>query len=146
MPDMTADDIVNQIVNEILDAFATCGHLDYGENISMQKHMLQAACFAEQKGEDDSTIVAALLHDYGQLVCNMPNNTFLEGIDNYHEEAGAGALVRGRYRRCGQAARRCQTLFVCCNALLHEETQPSFNHHTRSPGRSDECRRDGRVP
>ena len=88
MPETTAE----EIVEEILAAFAACGHLDYGEHISMQEHMLQAACIAEQKGEDDAVIVATLLHDYGHLVCNMPNNTFLDGIDNYHEEVGAQAL------------------------------------------------------
>lgn len=88
MTDITAD----EIVEEILAAFAACGHMDYGENISMQEHMLQAACIAEQKGEDVAVIVATLLHDYGHLVCNMPNNTFLDGVNNYHEEVGAKAL------------------------------------------------------
>jgi len=90
MTDITAD----EIVEEILAAFAACGHMDYGESISMQEHMLQAACIAEQKGEDDAVIVATLLHDYGHLVCNMPNNTFLDGVNNYHEEAGARALEK----------------------------------------------------
>ena len=90
MPEITAD----EIVEEIFAAFAVSGHMDYGENISMQEHMLQAACVAEQKGEDDAVIVATLLHDYGHLVCNMPNNTFLDGVNNFHEEAGANALER----------------------------------------------------
>jgi len=81
-----------EIIEEILAAFAACGHLDYGESISMQEHMLQSAFLAESKGEDDAVVVATLLHDYGHLVCNMPNNTFEEGIDNYHEDAGADAL------------------------------------------------------
>ena len=81
-----------EIVEEILAAFAASGHLDYGEHISMQEHMLQAAFLAESKDEDDAVVVATLLHDYGHLVCNMPNNTFEDGIDNYHEEVGANAL------------------------------------------------------
>ena len=68
MPEITTD----QIIQEILGAFAACGHMDYGENISMQEHMLQAAGIAEKKGEDDAIVVATLLHDYGHLVCNMP--------------------------------------------------------------------------
>lgn len=80
------------IIDEILAAFAASGHLDYGEHISMQEHMLQAACLADRKGEDDAVVVATLLHDYGHLVCNLPNNTFETGIDNYHEEVGAKAL------------------------------------------------------
>jgi len=34
----------NAIVEQILDAFAKCGHLDYGENLSLEEHMLQTAC------------------------------------------------------------------------------------------------------
>lgn len=82
------------IVAEILEVFAARGHLDYGEHISMREHMLQAAWIAEQDGADDRLIVAALLHDYGHLICNMPNNTFREGVDNRHEELGAAALSR----------------------------------------------------
>ena len=88
MPETNAE----EIVEEILAAFAASGHLDYGEHINMQEHMLQAAFLAESKGEDDAVVVATLLHDFGHLVCNMPNNTFEDGIDNYHEEVGAKAL------------------------------------------------------
>ena len=85
---MTTDEIVEQI----LDAFAKCGHLDYGEHISMEEHMLQTAFLADENDEEDNVVVAALLHDFGHLICNMPNNTFGEGSDNYHEELGAKAL------------------------------------------------------
>ena len=79
-------------VQEIADAFAACGHLDYGESISVQEHMLQTAYLAEKDGANDELIVAALLHDYGHLICNMPNNTFSVGENNYHEEIGANAI------------------------------------------------------
>lgn len=81
-----------EIAEQILDAFETCGHLDYGEDISMREHMLQTACLAERNGEHDRVVVAALLHDYGHLICNMPNNIFAEGVDNFHQEIGAEAL------------------------------------------------------
>jgi predicted HD phosphohydrolase len=86
--DMNAD----QVIEEILNAYATCGHLDYGEHISMQEHMLQAAHLAERNGESDTVVVATLLHDYGHLICNMPNNTFEDGMDNFHEQLGAKSL------------------------------------------------------
>ena len=85
---MTSDDIIDQI----LDAFAVSGHLDYGEDISMREHMLQTACLAENNGEENRVVVAALLHDYGHLICNMPNACFEEGRDNCHETLGATAL------------------------------------------------------
>ena len=64
----------DQVIEEILTAYSACGHLDYGEHISMQEHMLQAAHLAERKGENETVIIATLLHDYGHLICNMPNN------------------------------------------------------------------------
>ena len=89
---MVADVQGDKILEEIVNAFSTCGHLDYGENISMQEHMLQAACLADKDGAGDRLIVATLLHDYGHLICNMPNNTFSEGKDNFHEDVGADAI------------------------------------------------------
>jgi predicted HD phosphohydrolase len=84
--------IADQIIEEILGAFEAGGDLDYGENISMREHMLQTACLAETDGHDERSIVAALLHDYGHLVCNQPNDIFFEGSDNFHETLGARAL------------------------------------------------------
>ena len=83
---------VDQVIEEILGAYETGGDLDYGENISMREHMLQTACLAEQGGNEERIIVAALLHDYGHLVCDQPNNVFSEGSDNFHETVGARAL------------------------------------------------------
>lgn len=90
---MVTEQEADAIIAEILAAFSTNGHLDYGENMSMQEHMLQSACIAEQDGADERLIVSALLHDYGHLICNMPNDTFLEGHDNHHENVGADALA-----------------------------------------------------
>ena len=83
---------INQVIAEILGAYETGGDLDYGENISMREHMLQTACLAERGGRDERIIVAALLHDYGHLVCDQPNNIFSEGDNNFHETVGARAL------------------------------------------------------
>ena len=90
---MVTETEADRIVGEIAAAFESCGHLDYGETVNMREHMLQAAWLAEKDGVDDRLIVASLLHDYGHLVCNMPNDTFEAGIDNYHEEVGANALA-----------------------------------------------------
>lgn len=85
---------VNQVIEEILAAFKMGGDLDYGENISMREHMLQTACLAEQGGGEERLIVAALLHDYGHLICGRPNDIFSEGSDNFHEKVGAQALEK----------------------------------------------------
>lgn len=83
---------VDKVIEEILSAFQKAGDLDYGENISMREHMLQTACLAEQGGDEERIIVAALLHDYGHLVCDQPNDCFSEGSNNFHETVGARAL------------------------------------------------------
>ena len=91
---MTAvSDSADAIIAEITGAFAAWGHLDYGESISMREHMLQSAYFAELDGADDRLIVAALLHDFGHLICNLPTTTFAKGVDNGHEDVGADALA-----------------------------------------------------
>lgn len=84
----------DQVIEEILRAYEKCGDLDYGEDISMREHMLQTACLAEQGGDEERLIVAALLHDYGHLICDQPNNIFAEGKDNFHETLGARALEK----------------------------------------------------
>ena len=56
-------------INEIIDLFNKYGASDYiGENITQTEHMVQAAMFAEDNGEDLDMIVAALLHDIGHLL------------------------------------------------------------------------------
>ena len=54
------------VVDEILELFATKGHAAYvGEPVSQLEHALQAAYHAEQAGGDDALVSAALLHDTG---------------------------------------------------------------------------------
>lgn len=56
-------------INEIIDLFNKYGASDYiGENVTQTEHMVQAAMFAEENGEDLDMIVAAFLHDIGHLL------------------------------------------------------------------------------
>ncbi|NJN46257.1 MAG: HD domain-containing protein [Candidatus Competibacteraceae bacterium] len=80
------------IIDEIIAAFHRFGHKDYGEQVTMQEHMLQTACFAAEAGEDDLMIAAAVLHDYGHFVHGLAENIADHGIDGKHEEVGAAAL------------------------------------------------------
>lgn len=59
-----------------------------GEAISQTAHALQCALLAEQAGEDEALIVAALLHDVGHLMLAESSTT-----DMRHQEAGADALA-----------------------------------------------------
>ena len=58
-----------------------------GETISQTAHALQCAQLAEQAGESEALIVAALLHDVGHLMLAESSTT-----DMRHQEAGADAL------------------------------------------------------
>lgn len=81
------------IIDQIFDHFSLYGHQSYGERVSMQEHMLQAAYFAEQDEADPLLIAAALLHDYGHLIHDLPEDIADQGIDAIHEQVGADYLA-----------------------------------------------------
>jgi [1-hydroxy-2-(trimethylamino)ethyl]phosphonate dioxygenase len=84
------------IIQEIFDAFAAHGDQLYiGEPVSMTEHMLQAAQAAERDGASPSLVAAALLHDFGHLIHDLPDDSAEHGVDTRHEEVGAAYL--GRY-------------------------------------------------
>ncbi len=73
----------------IASLFASHGTAYYGgEAISQTDHALQCAQLAEQAGEPEPLIVAALLHDVGHLMLAENSTT-----DMRHQEAAADALA-----------------------------------------------------
>jgi phosphonate degradation associated HDIG domain protein len=78
------------ITDEILELFKTRGHDAYfGEGVSQQEHALQAAALAEQEKAAPALVAAALLHDIGHLIHQLPEDIAGQGVDGYHETAGA---------------------------------------------------------
>jgi phosphonate degradation associated HDIG domain protein len=70
--------------------FHTRGGADYGgEAVSQLAHALQAAWQAEQQGAESAMIVAALLHDIGHLLHDLPAGYLEHGTDDQHETLGA---------------------------------------------------------
>lgn len=63
-----------------------------GEEVTMSQHMLQCAQQAEQEDAGDELVAAALLHDIGHYTSEFGENSFDDGIDNRHDEAGARVL------------------------------------------------------
>lgn len=55
-------------IDEIFDLFRRFGEDGYGEDLSLERHMLQSAAMAQSQCAPDSLIVAALLHDIGYFV------------------------------------------------------------------------------
>jgi phosphonate degradation associated HDIG domain protein len=74
---------------EVIALFRANGDSLYGgESVSQLEHALQTASFAEQSAATDDLIVAALLHDIGHLLHDLPHDAPEHGIDDVHEMLG----------------------------------------------------------
>jgi phosphonate degradation associated HDIG domain protein len=79
----------------VLRLFKERGDAAYlGEPVSQTEHALQTAWAAEQAGADAALVAAALLHDVGHLLHDLPEDCALAGIDDAHEERGGRWLAR----------------------------------------------------
>src|SRR5689334_6736138 len=73
-------------IGAILRLFQERGDAAYlGEPVSQTEHALQTAWYAEQAGAGNALITAALLHDVGHLLHDLPEDCALAGIDDAHE-------------------------------------------------------------
>lgn len=77
---------------EIEAMFARRGHEGYGEGVSQTEHALQAASLAEREGRPAAQVVAALLHDIGHLMHDLPEDIADQGIDTQHESLASAWL------------------------------------------------------
>ena len=81
--------------DEILRVFAKRGAGAYfGESVSMSEHGLQAAYFARNAAAPPSLVIAALLHDVGHLVVDVPDDLKDWVEDAHHEEIGSKWLAK----------------------------------------------------
>lgn len=85
------------ILEEIETIFATNGDKRYSEAVTQREHALQAARQAEDAGSSSALITAALLHDIGHMLHRFGPEPAARGIDDKHEDIGAGWLAR-RFR------------------------------------------------
>lgn len=80
---------------EILGIFQQRGAGAYfGERVSMSEHALQAAHFAQAAAAPPALIVAALLHDIGHLLADVPGDIAAWSVDAHHEQVGSAWLAR----------------------------------------------------
>ena len=80
----------NDIIAAILQLFNDKGHSEYGgEAVTQLEHALQTATLARENNASDQLITAALLHDIGHLLHDLPNDAPLKGIDDVHENKAA---------------------------------------------------------
>jgi [1-hydroxy-2-(trimethylamino)ethyl]phosphonate dioxygenase len=82
-------------IDRLIGLFATRGNAEYhGEAVSQSEHALQAAALADSEGAPAPLVVAALLHDVGHLLHNLPEDAAEQGIDDRHEALGAAWLAK----------------------------------------------------
>jgi gamma-butyrobetaine dioxygenase len=80
-------------VDEIFARFAENGdELYIGEPVTIAEHMLQTAALAQDDDAPPELVAAALLHDYGHLLTDLPEDSALRGVDTQHEELGFAFL------------------------------------------------------
>ena len=85
--------MIQDAYETIADLFERQGHNAYhGERVSRSEHAFQSAHLAELEGASDTLVVAALLHDVGHILENVPEDLAERGIDGCHETAGAAWL------------------------------------------------------
>jgi [1-hydroxy-2-(trimethylamino)ethyl]phosphonate dioxygenase len=82
------------VAEEIVRLFEERGDSAYGrEAVSQREHALQAAHFAREAGASPALVVAALLHDVGHLLHELPDDAPDRGVDDRHEELAARWLA-----------------------------------------------------
>src|SRR4249919_1585207 len=80
---------------EVFQLFRQRGSSQYGgEAVTQLEHALQAATFAEREGAEPALITAALIHDVGHLLHDLPNDAPDKGIDDRHETLAAAWLAQ----------------------------------------------------
>jgi [1-hydroxy-2-(trimethylamino)ethyl]phosphonate dioxygenase len=85
----------HKVTQEILALYGARGSGAYfGERVSMTEHGLQAGYFAQLQGAPSSLVVAALLHDVGHLLEQVPDDIEDWTSDARHEEIGARWLAQ----------------------------------------------------
>ncbi len=83
------------VSEEVLSLYGRFGSGAYfGERVSMLEHGLQAAHFARSAGASDALVVAALLHDVGHLIEDVPEKLEDWVSDARHEVVGARWLAQ----------------------------------------------------
>jgi phosphonate degradation associated HDIG domain protein len=83
------------LADEVFAIFQRRGaHAYYGERVSMTEHALQAAYFGQQEGAPPWLVVAALMHDIGHLVEDVPDDIADWTMDARHEEVGSRWVAR----------------------------------------------------
>ncbi len=81
------------IINQIIERLSQKGGGLYaGEVITELEHALQTAHLARSGGASPELVIAALLHDYGHLLHDLPEDFTAQRLDDHHETRGSAML------------------------------------------------------
>lgn len=85
----------HDVTRQIIDLFNTRGGSQYGaEAVTQLQHALQTAAHAEEAHAPAALVAAALLHDVGHLLHDLPDDAPDHGVDDRHEILGQHWLER----------------------------------------------------
>lgn len=119
----------NEVINQILQLFRERGDSEYGgEAVTQLEHALQAAHFARKTGASSALVAAALLHDIGHLLHELPDDAPEQGVDDRHEELGQRCLARWFGPEVVEPVR----LHVDAKRFLCA-TEPAYRQHLSPP-------------
>lgn len=91
---MTSPITAETFVSGLFELFDRLGGLHYGEDVTQLEHALQTAHHAKADGAPPALVAAALLHDVGHMMQKAGEDAADRGIDDRHEDIGAGYLAR----------------------------------------------------
>ena len=116
-------------IDEIFAHFRASGdELYIGEPVTVGEHMLQAAALAQREQAPPELVAAALLHDYGHLVHDLPEDSAEHGVDTRHEELGFDFLERSFPSNVTQPIRlhvAAKRYLVAVDPTYREELSPA---------------------
>lgn len=81
-------------VDQLFSLLVRFGRLHYGEDVTQLDHALQTAHHAVADDADPALVAASLLHDVGHLIQKLGEDAADRGLDDRHEDIGAGYLAR----------------------------------------------------
>jgi phosphonate degradation associated HDIG domain protein len=126
------------LVDEIFRVFREQGEAQYlGEEVSLSEHMLQSAAAAKREGAPARLVVAALLHDYGHFIHDLPEDAAEHGIDTQHEEVAFAFLERHFGREVAEPIRMhvAAKRYLCAVEPTYlEELSPASIHSLELQG------------
>ncbi len=117
------------VIENVLQLFRDQGSSLYGgEQVTQLEHALQAAFMARRARSKSSLVVAALLHDVGHLLHDLPDDAPDQGIEDRHEELAAEWLALRFHPGVVEPAR----LHVAAKRYLYA-VEPEYRHRLSPP-------------